>query len=546
MKTKVMVPLYIGVSAASAFCTIQLSYLAGRILDSIVQGTVLSGWTSLVLSVAGVVLLYIVTGTLLNTLRTYLVGRQMTSLRDRLSQSILGMKRSEYFEQEPSYYHNLLYTDLEMLRDSYLKPKLLLLDAAILLLCAGGSIVSIHWSFLLIACIATFIPNLIPKVYATALQSRREQASEKTERFLQVVKESVLGMRVIRDFAIESEKEQEFGASSQAKLEAGTALAVTQNAITASFIFTGYFMYAFVLACGVFLYLHDWISIPEILIASQLTNTIKSPILSIIQNRSTIRSTASLRDKVGQILKRQPETDSGEVDAISEISISDLQFGFSEGKPVLQDVGLKLTAGKKYLLVGESGAGKSTLLRILDRQYPQYTGSILVDGSPLETIHPTAWHRRVAYLSQEVYLFEHSLAFNIALAPDVDEERLQRAIQKAHLATWVATLENGVQTVIKESATNLSGGEKKRIALARIFYHDPDWILLDEPFSSLDDANRRLLENELLSMKDKTILHVAHQQDEETRKRYDAVLVFRDRHADWEDSKTWGNGRTEG
>lgn len=546
MKTKynpLHILIYAVISVSSAFFTIRLSYLVGEIIHRLVQGTLLNDLPSFALFILGIMLCYILTGTLKDTAGAYLLGTQSARLRQSLTGAILRQKRAEYVDKGASYYHNLLYTDVETLRDSYFQPRILILDGVVLLAFAAGSILSIHWSFLLIALIATFIPNIIPSVFASTLKFRREKASETSESFLRYVKESVLGMRVIRDFAIEETKRRGFEESSDQRLDAGTKLVVTQQAITASFIFTGYFMYAFVLACGVFLYLKGQITIADIMIASQLTNNIKSPILSIINNRSKIRSTETIRQKMDSVLAVKPSSATAIPEEVSDIQISHLSFCFPNGKKVLDDVNVTLSAGKKYLLIGESGAGKSTFLRILDKQYADYQGSIVAAHTELKDIVPGQWHKQVLYLSQDVYLFEKTLAFNIALEEQIDTERMAAAIRIARLTDFVAKLEQGMDTIIKESATNISGGEKKRIGLARVLYRDPKIILLDEPFSALDDANRQALEEDLLGLKDKMILHIAHQYDEETRKKYDAVLVFRNQNITWEELPT---GEKEG
>lgn len=543
MKTKynpLHILIYIVISVGSAFFTIRLSYLVGAMIDRIGQGTLLNDLPSFSLSIFLIITLYILTGTLKDTAGAYLLGTHITRLREDLSDTILRLKRAEYTDKGAAYYHNLLYTDVESLRDSYFQPKILILDGAVLLAFAAGSILSIHWSFLLIALVSTFIPNIIPTFFASELKDRRDKASETSESFLQYVKESVLGMRVIRDFAIEEEKRHVFEQSSQERLNAGTNLVLTQQAITASFIFTGYFMYAFVLACGVFLYLKGHITVADIMVAAQLTNNIKSPILSIINNRSKIRSTETIREKIASVLAVKPATETAMPEAVSDIRIAHLSFRFPNGKKVLHDVNVTLSAGKKYLLIGESGAGKSTFLRLLDKQYSDYEGNIFVDQVDVKEMASGPWHKQVSYLSQDVYLFEKTLAFNIALEEEIDPERMAEAIRMAHLTDFVTKLERGLQTIIKESATNISGGEKKRIGLARILYRNPKIILLDEPFSALDDVNRLALEKEILGLKDKMVLHISHQHDAQTRKGYDAVLLFENQGVTWCDAQKAG------
>lgn len=538
--------IYTIVSFLAAFFTIRLSYISGDIINKIIGGVILEGIGLYILAVMGLIFLYIVATTLKAYFKNYISSSNVGNLRNDLYSSIMNLDRKTYNKKGGSYFHNVAYTDMETLRKSYFLPKLSLIDNSILLIIACLGIFAIHPIFLLIALISTFIPYIIPKLYSKKLKERNKAVSEKSESFIGFAKEAILGLNVIRDFSLEDKKIDEFDQANSDKLEAENALTYTQNLLGASYIFTGFFMYAFVLGCGVILNIKGLINVGDIMVASQLTNNIRTPIIALIDNKMKLSSTKPIRDKVSQLLDKRIIEDNKDMPVFRQIKIRDLSFSYDGKTKILDGVNLDLDLGKKYLLVGESGSGKSTFLKILSKENSTYDGRIDLGGVDLKDIGSRGWNKVSSYLSQDVYIFERELSFNIALDENYDRDKLNRAIHKAGLDNFVEELEEGYDTIIKESATNISGGEKKRIGLGRIFYKDPSILLLDEPFSALDKQIAQNLDDMLVNLSDKTVLNISHTYDKRTIKSYDYVISFKDCGARLIEAKDFALGNEGG
>lgn len=188
-------------------------------------------------------------------------------------------------------------------------------------------------------------------------------------------------------------------------------------------------------------------------------------------------------------------------------------FPGEESQPTLNDISLSIQKGEKIGFIGSSGSGKTTLMNVLLRFYTEQKGNILVDGQPLTNQHIDAWHRIVGYVKQDTFLMEASIQDNITLGDsEVDQSRLEYAVEQASLSSFVAGLPEGVNTHIGERGSKLSGGQRQRIGIARALYKQTQVLVLDEATSALDNETEREVNEAInrLSGIDITILIIAH------------------------------------
>jgi ATP-binding cassette, subfamily B, bacterial MsbA len=177
----------------------------------------------------------------------------------------------------------------------------------------------------------------------------------------------------------------------------------------------------------------------------------------------------------------------------------------------LSDVNLTITAGETVALVGPSGAGKTSLVNLLPRFLEPTQGDVLLDGVPLREWRIDALRRQFALVSQDVILFNASVTANVALGDVVDRERVQAALQSAHLLEFALALPQGLDTVLGHNANQLSGGQRQRLAIARAIYKDAPVLILDEATSALDSESERAVQDALqVLMRGRTTLVIAH------------------------------------
>ena len=218
---------------------------------------------------------------------------------------------------------------------------------------------------------------------------------------------------------------------------------------------------------------------------------------------------------------------------LSEIHVEDVSFSY-ENKEVLQSVRLTIKRGEKIAFVGESGSGKSTLTKILVGLLKYDKGNILFDDEPLKNISLESLYEKVSYLSQDTPVFDGTIRENLVFDREVSENDIHVCLEKTHLLSLLAALDKGVETKIGEKGTCLSGGEKQRLALARLWFDNSDIVVLDEATSALDNVTEGIvMKNVLEQIKYATVIAVAHRLT--SIREFDRIIVFRN-------GKIVGNG----
>ncbi|NHH81652.1 lipid A export permease/ATP-binding protein MsbA [Burkholderia gladioli] len=199
-------------------------------------------------------------------------------------------------------------------------------------------------------------------------------------------------------------------------------------------------------------------------------------------------------------------------------------YGASE-RPTLDRISFKVAPGEMVALAGPSGGGKSTLVNLLPRFFDATDGAILVDGVPIVDYDVHALRSQLAMVSQDVVLFNDSIAANVAYGGTPNRERVQAALEAANLAEMVAAMPEGMDTLIGGNGMRLSGGQRQRLAIARAIYKDAPILILDEATSALDSESERHVQAALERlMEGRTTLVIAHRLS--TIERADRILVL--------------------
>lgn len=230
----------------------------------------------------------------------------------------------------------------------------------------------------------------------------------------------------------------------------------------------------------------------------------------------SIKSMQGSIQRIEDIVKLDDEVDNGkESFENGDIVFENVSFGY-EDKSVLNNINIVLKKNKFNAIVGTSGSGKTTILSLLLRFYDVKSGRILCGEKNISDISLNEWRKHIVYLEQNTTLFNMTIRDNLLYGnfeAKTDEEIMQ-VLDKVGLTNLVNKFDNGLDQVIAEGATSLSGGEKQRFAIARVLLQNPDIILLDEATANLDLLSEKLVSSSIEEFfKDKTIIAVAHRLD---------------------------------
>lgn len=208
------------------------------------------------------------------------------------------------------------------------------------------------------------------------------------------------------------------------------------------------------------------------------------------------------------------------------IELQDISFSYHPDEGVLKDVNMTISRGDTVAFVGATGAGKSTLADVIARLYDPTEGRIRLDGRDLREYTLQSLRDKVAVVSQDTFLFNNTVSYNLAYGlEDVDEAQLRWAAEQANALQFIEKLENGFDTQLGDRGTRLSGGQRQRIAIARALLQDPELLILDEATSALDSVTEQLVQEALgRLMDDRTVVAIAHRLS--TIEHADKVIVL--------------------
>jgi ATP-binding cassette subfamily B protein len=222
-------------------------------------------------------------------------------------------------------------------------------------------------------------------------------------------------------------------------------------------------------------------------------------------------------DHLVKLLEEEPEiTDKADAKALQvnqgEVRFDHVAFAYTPERPILHDVNFTIQSGKKVAVVGPSGAGKSTLARLLFRFYDVTGGRILIDGQDVRHVTQQSLRAAIGIVPQDTVLFNESLYYNLAYARrDASREEIMTAAKMAQLHDFIESLPEGYDTVVGERGLKLSGGEKQRVAIARVILKRPKILIFDEATSALDSHSEQAILGALKAVAaEHTTLVIAH------------------------------------
>ena len=258
---------------------------------------------------------------------------------------------------------------------------------------------------------------------------------------------------------------------------------------------------------------------------------LNSPLLQLVDFiRQTQDAKISL-ERLGEIHDKEDEENTEEQYATeipqTDIEIENVSFRYiGSDQFVFENLNLTIPYQKTTAIVGASGSGKTTLLKLLMKFYEPNTGEIKLGNTNIKNISPRFWREHCGVVMQDGYVFNDTIAANVAYGYEIDEIRVIEVLKQAHAYDFVFKMKKGINTVLDEFGTNLSGGQRQRIAIARALYKNPQILILDEATSALDNESESIISEVIQEVsKDKITFIIAHRLS--TIKNANKIAVFK-------------------
>jgi subfamily B ATP-binding cassette protein MsbA len=347
------------------------------------------------------------------------------------------------------------------------------------------------------------------------------------ERFMAYVWDALGGLRVIRGFGREAHERGRFGASSDEVRRVFTRMRILSGIVQPITQMMTVVIVATLL--GLALLREDSVALLVGFLA--IAYRMQPRVTAILSARTQMRGLEASVAAVEEALAFRRGAAAPEARPFRRlergITIEGVSARYPNAeRPALHDISCTFAYGQMTAVAGYSGAGKSTLVALLLRFIEPQEGRVLVDGVPLAAVEPESWHRRIAFVEQNAFLFNASVRDNIGYGDlDADAAAIEAAARAAQADGFIAGLPQGYATLIGESGVRLSQGQRQRIALARALLRNPDVLILDEATNALDRPTERALRGALEDARNRrAIIVVAHRR--ETIETADHVVVL--------------------
>ena len=382
----------------------------------------------------------------------------------------------------------------------------------------------LDWRIALLTILLLTTPLYVPKLIEKRLQKAQADYIKSVENALSKINDWLAGFEIIKNFSVERKIMEKFKRANDdltEKFLLDMRLGAIDQLLATLISYISYFI---VLTYAAWLVLKGDFTAGDFFVAIGMIDQLSFPLINLADIVRELIAIKPVCEEIERFLTAPIKAKNGkELKAVTrDISYKNVTFAYGDQAPILRDFNLTVEKGKRYLLKGPSGCGKTTAVNLLLRYYDVQGGSIDIDGEPIEGFQST--YGSMTVVRQEATLFHDTLRNNLAMYRNIPDERLIEVLQHLGLSKYASV--NALNGMIAENGVNLSGGEKKRICLARALLRDTDVLILDEPLANLDSKTAERIEDLLLSIEGKTVLIVSHQFSENKLDQFERVINF--------------------
>ncbi len=440
-------------------------------------------------------------------------------IRAKVYRKIVSLPLSFFSEERKGDILARVSTDVNEVDASITSSLDMIIKNPIFILVYMGTLFYISWQLtlftLLVVPVLAFGIGRIGK----SLKRNSLYAQSKWSDGLSQIEETLGGLRIIKAFLAEKKMINRFETVNDEFRRASTRVAIRQSAAHPVSEFLGTVMIVIVLWFGGTLIFsgHSPIDASMFIYYLVILYTTLQPLKDLSRAGYAIQKGMASLERIDKILDAENHikevAEPAEIKSLEQgIEFKEVDFAYTEDRPVLRGINLSVQKGKTIALVGQSGSGKSTLVDLIPRYHDIVGGSICIDGTDIRQLSIRSLRSLIGNVNQEAILFNDTIRNNIAFGADnATEEDIIAAAKIANAHDFIMQMEEGYDTCVGDRGCRLSGGQRQRISIARAILKNPPILILDEATSALDTESERLVQEALEKlMKTRTTIAIAH------------------------------------
>lgn len=389
---------------------------------------------------------------------------------------------------------------------------------------------TISWKLTIIALVTIPLSILVVAFVAPTSQRLFGRQQAALGKINDQVEETYAAHTIVRTFNKEQDEEEKFNKENHQYYQAAWKAQFFSSLMMPMMVFIRNLGYLVVVVVGAIQVIHGQITLGNVQAFLQYTNQFSQPIAQIANLSNIIQQTIASAERIFAVLD-EPEMSDKVEDIpsltgkdIPKVEFKDIKFSYTD-EPLIQDFNLKAPRDKMVAIVGPTGAGKTTIINLLERFYDPQGGHIYLDGKDTRSMTRDTLRKHIAIVLQDTWLFTGTIFENIKYGNEnASDEEVYHAAKMARADAFIRELPDGYQTVLDESASNISQGQRQLLTIARAFLADPEILILDEATSSVDTRTEVLIQEAMNALQqERTSFVVAHRLS--TIRKADQIVV---------------------
>lgn len=526
-KQKLFFFSYLILSAIFAGFEIFLAYIMSVCVDLALGGEISRFLTTGLLFILYIVLFFFV-DYLTKYIRNRILKNSEIMLRKDIIHGVFSKSVISFHEKNTADYISAMSNDLDMIITSsfqtilYIIPDILSFTVSII------CIFSMSWQITLYIVGFTLASLSIPRILSPLISGAKNVQSQNASAFTVSANEHLLGFDLLHNHHLFTKSLKELyqsnikWATSKCRVRNLNSIAGTISYGFSNIVCIGLYFF------GALLVVAGNMTLGEMIAISQLAVYIMSPLQTFSSDCAEIISSNEIIQKIQQLINSVSITGNKTINPNDFLTLKlDHVFFAYDQKEILHDISFTFEKGKKYILNGSSGSGKTTFVHLLTRSLNPEQGKIYFNDYDISDIDEDSYASFITLCSQNTIIFNDTLRNNVTLFSDqFSDENILHALQMAGFDKLDARYPDCLNQKISQSGSNISGGEKQRIALARMFLFDTPFAILDETFSNLDAKSMIELIRTITSMDDKTIIYIGHNLPIEILRMFDVTITL--------------------
>ena len=394
-----------------------------------------------------------------------------------------------------------------------------------------GWLLYLNWQLTLVTLIVVPVIAVFTQVFGKRLRNMSRASQQGMATMTETLQEAIACQKVIKVFGGETQEKKRFAHVNNALRGFAMRQSIAAAATTPAVHLAASFAVAIVIYIALMQSQQGETTVGSFVSFITAMLMLLAPLKHLASVNAPLQRGLAAAESIFRALDEAPEKDSGSIvlaRAIGRIALHDLSFRYAQAeRDALDGVNLLIEPGQTVALVGPSGGGKTTLASLIPRFYNPGGGRILIDGHDTQQLTLASLRAQIAVVSQDVVLFNESVAANIAYGSTrgASLSAVEHAAAAAHALDFIRAMPDGFATIIGENGARLSGGQRQRIAIARAILKNAPILILDEATSALDNESERLVQQALVTlMQGRTTLVIAHRLS--TVERADCIVVM--------------------